>query len=187
MPKIVDHDARREELLEPCLELFSMQGFHSISMRKIANRLNVTTGTLYHYFDGKQAIFEQTIERIVRIDAQEAVTAVPNDAPWATKILHLAQFLKSRERRLVQIINITLDYKRHEREASQSLIDRVLSVYRSTISQQLGVVDEVQLDALFSLLIGQVIYRELNPAARPIEEQLIALLRFGGEVSASLS
>lgn len=187
MPKIVDHDARREELLEPCLELFASHGFHAISMREIARRLGVTTGTLYHYFEGKQTIFEQMIERIVRLDAREAVDAVPAGAPWPDKLLQLSYFLKSREHRLVQIINVVLDYKRHEGQASQELINRVLGVYRETIRLQLGVTDDLQLDALFSLLLGQLLYRELNPDARPIEEQFLALIQLGKEVGAEFS
>ena len=62
MPKIVDHDQRRAELLEPCLSLFASRGFHALSVREIARNLNVTTGTIYHYFQSKSELFEKMLE-----------------------------------------------------------------------------------------------------------------------------
>jgi AcrR family transcriptional regulator len=50
MPKIVDHDQYRKELLSKCFDLFAEKGYGSITMRQIAEGLNVSTGTLYHYF-----------------------------------------------------------------------------------------------------------------------------------------
>ena len=61
MPKIIDHDRYRAELLVKCFDLFTSQGYAAITMRQIAIGLNVSTGTLYHYFDSKEAIFEQMV------------------------------------------------------------------------------------------------------------------------------
>ena len=59
MPKIVDHEQYRKELLGKCFDLFAQKGYGSITMRQIAQGLGVSTGTLYHYFPSKQALFEQ--------------------------------------------------------------------------------------------------------------------------------
>jgi AcrR family transcriptional regulator len=64
MPKVVDHDAYRCELLSRCLELFSSKGYGSLTMRQIAESLDVSTGTLYHYFPSKEALFEQLLEQV---------------------------------------------------------------------------------------------------------------------------
>ncbi len=186
MPKIVDHDARREELLKPCLELFASRGFHAISMREIAKHLGVTTGTLYHYFDGKLALFEQMIDLVLAQDAKAALLEVPADQPWAAKLINLSQYLGKRETHFSQIIHVTLDYKRHEGERSRGLTDRVINAYLDSIQTQLGIVDEAQLDALFSVLLGVIVYRDLRPNAYPIERQLAALQLIGQEITNSL-
>jgi AcrR family transcriptional regulator len=59
MPKIVDHDKYRGELLEKSIQLFSQRGFGAVSMREIARELGISTGALYHYFPSKESIFEQ--------------------------------------------------------------------------------------------------------------------------------
>jgi AcrR family transcriptional regulator len=68
MPKIVDHDRYRKELLGKCFDLFAAKGYGSITMREIAQGLGVSTGTLYHYFPNKKVLFEQLIEQMAERD-----------------------------------------------------------------------------------------------------------------------
>ena len=71
MPKIVDRERYRNELLDRCFSLFTDPGYAAISMRQIAERLGVSTGTLYHYFDSKQAIFEKMVLSRIEKDMRE--------------------------------------------------------------------------------------------------------------------
>ncbi|MGB6015410.1 MAG: helix-turn-helix domain-containing protein, partial [Nodosilinea sp.] len=48
MPKIVDHDQYRREILDQCFDLFAEKGYAALTMRQIAQELGVSTGTLYH-------------------------------------------------------------------------------------------------------------------------------------------
>jgi AcrR family transcriptional regulator len=73
MPKIVDHEQYRKELLGKCFDLFADKGYGAITMRQIANSLEVSTGTLYHYFPSKQALFEQLVEEISQQDVMAAL------------------------------------------------------------------------------------------------------------------
>ena len=53
MPKVVDHDQQRSDLLAAAFDLFADRGYSATSMRALASGLGVSTGTLYHYFSGK--------------------------------------------------------------------------------------------------------------------------------------
>lgn len=64
MPKIVDSQQYRQELLSKCFDLFANRGYANVTTRQIAKELGVSTGTLYHYFPSKQALFEQLVEQI---------------------------------------------------------------------------------------------------------------------------
>ena len=61
MPKIVDHDKYRQEMLEKCFYLFSRKGYSNITMKDIADEIGVSTGTLYHYFPSKEDILGKLI------------------------------------------------------------------------------------------------------------------------------
>ncbi|NJL79674.1 MAG: helix-turn-helix transcriptional regulator, partial [Richelia sp. SM2_1_7] len=59
MPKIVDHEKYRKELLWKSFDLFAQKGYGSVTMREIAKELGVSTGTLYHYFPNKESLYLQ--------------------------------------------------------------------------------------------------------------------------------
>lgn len=62
MPKIVDHQKYRHELLARSFEYLADNGYASVTMRDLAKHLGVSTGTLYHYFPKKEAIFEELVD-----------------------------------------------------------------------------------------------------------------------------
>lgn len=71
-------DARAPEILEAALACFAQKGFAATRLDDIAARAGITKGTIYLYFDSKQALFEalarQSIaERLDQVKAQLAV------------------------------------------------------------------------------------------------------------------
>ena len=179
MPKIVDHDQKRIELLVPCLELFASRGFHALSVREIARTLDVTTGTLYHYFKNKTELFEKMLEHVIQLDVADALREVPAEQPWSTKLVQLAHYLSARERRFTQVVHVVLDFKRYEEGDTTPITRRVISAYRDTIQTQLNLQESAQIDVVFSLLMGIMLYRDLDADAKSVSEQMIALIQFG--------
>ncbi|MEM1256665.1 MAG: TetR/AcrR family transcriptional regulator [Cyanobacteria bacterium P01_H01_bin.21] len=78
MPKVVDHDRYRKELLTGCLDLFAERGYGSITMRQIAKGLGVSTGTLYHYFSSKESIFIQLVQELCEQDVYSFLAQAPD-------------------------------------------------------------------------------------------------------------
>ena len=70
MPKVAakDRDAfvesRQQEILEAALKLFARKGTDATSMEAIAQEVGLTKGTLYLYFESKQAIFEDLVPHL---------------------------------------------------------------------------------------------------------------------------
>jgi len=57
---------RPEEILDAALELFGEQGFARTKLDDVARRAGVSKGTLYLYFDSKEALFREMVRsRIV--------------------------------------------------------------------------------------------------------------------------
>ena len=63
MPKIIDHEARRRQVFEGSLDLFSNHGYSGLGMRQLA-ALGVSTGSLYHYFPNKSSLFEGMLRHL---------------------------------------------------------------------------------------------------------------------------
>ncbi len=75
MPKIVDHDQYRKTLLDRAFDLFAEKGY-AITMRQIAQGLGVSTGTLYHYFPSKEALFEQLVIELAERDLSRIIQEI---------------------------------------------------------------------------------------------------------------
>jgi TetR/AcrR family transcriptional regulator len=60
----------KKEILDTALQLFSENGFHNVSMQQIAEASEFSVGTLYNFFNSKEALFEEMInncgERIIK-------------------------------------------------------------------------------------------------------------------------
>ncbi|BCJ45842.1 hypothetical protein GCM10010168_57380 [Actinoplanes ianthinogenes] len=65
MPKIVDHDQRRSEIVEAYLAVVARDGLSAATSRAIAAELNIGTGALWHYFDGFDDVAAGAYKRIV--------------------------------------------------------------------------------------------------------------------------
>ncbi|WP_250034949.1 TetR/AcrR family transcriptional regulator [Paractinoplanes maris] len=71
MPKIVDHDQRRTEIVEAFLAVVGRDGPAAASSRAIAAELGVGAGALWHYFDSLDAVVAAACRRVLeRTDAR---------------------------------------------------------------------------------------------------------------------
>jgi AcrR family transcriptional regulator len=70
MPKIVDHDARRAELVAAVWRLASREGLDAVTMRGVAAEAGWSTGAVAHYFADKEELvlfaFETVADRVGR-------------------------------------------------------------------------------------------------------------------------
>ncbi len=65
MPKIIDHDERRREIVEVAKRIILKGGFEAATMRSIAAEAGFANGALKHYFPGKESIVAATFETIL--------------------------------------------------------------------------------------------------------------------------
>lgn len=64
MPKIVDHEARRERIAEAALDQIGRHGLDRVRLADIGRAVGATTGTVTHYFDGKDALLAAALDRL---------------------------------------------------------------------------------------------------------------------------
>lgn len=58
-------DERRDDILQAARELFLTKAYDKTTMQDIMRKLNIAKGTIYHYFDSKEAILEAVVEMLV--------------------------------------------------------------------------------------------------------------------------
>jgi TetR/AcrR family transcriptional repressor of bet genes len=80
MPKIVDHDKRRDEIALIACRVVAEHGFEKASMVRIARGAGYTTGMLAHYFDSKQDIIIAALRLILRRIEERLTQPAPGAA-----------------------------------------------------------------------------------------------------------
>jgi AcrR family transcriptional regulator len=62
-PKSASHDLKREEILELAAQCFARQSFPAASMNDIAAACGTSKARLYHYYESKEAILLDLLDR----------------------------------------------------------------------------------------------------------------------------
>jgi TetR/AcrR family transcriptional regulator, transcriptional repressor of bet genes len=80
MPKIVDHDQRRDEIALVACRVVAENGFEQATIVRIAREAGYTTGMVAHYFDTKQDIIVAALRLNLR-RIEERLTRPSGEAP----------------------------------------------------------------------------------------------------------
>ncbi|MCU0526147.1 MAG: TetR/AcrR family transcriptional regulator [Elainella sp. Prado103] len=159
MPKIVDHDQYRKELLHQSFDLFAEKGY-AITMRQIAQGLGVSTGTLYHYFPSKESLFEQLVLEVVTQDILRVTDELKLAANLVERIEMVFWFIEKNQDRCFKQMLLWMDYSQHQnregkecRELEKRLEDKVYSM----LGEALGIKDPDLLVLISSLIDGLIL------------------------------
>jgi AcrR family transcriptional regulator len=100
MPKIVDHDQRRDQIALVACRVVAENGFDQATIVRIAREAGYTTGMVAHYFDTKQDIIIAALRLILR-RIEERLTRPSGDAP-ADLLTVLSEALPIDEQRYIE-------------------------------------------------------------------------------------
>ncbi|MFZ1906652.1 MAG: TetR family transcriptional regulator C-terminal domain-containing protein, partial [Steroidobacteraceae bacterium] len=81
MPKIVDHEKRRDEIALVACRVVARHGFEQTTIVRIAREAGYTTGMVAHYFDTKQDIIIAALRLILRRIEERLAAATRTTQP----------------------------------------------------------------------------------------------------------
>jgi len=174
MPKIVDHDAYREELLEKCFSLFSKKGFHKVSMREICKEVGVSTGTMYHYFSSKDKILEQMLPWAVEANI---VAFARNTKPELTvqeRLDKLGTFWLEREDYNKNLILLAIDLFRNNSGQAEEVFDYAIKSYKNSLSTSLNIGPQLS-KVIYVYALGLAFHSLLTPKSFSYKEEMLFL------------
>ena len=194
MPKIVDHEHRRQELVEAVWRVIGRVGIDGVTIREIAVESGYSTGALAHYFRTKDDVLRAALERADN-NIKLRLERIPADAHPTAALRHVLQeALPLDDRRAFEL---TLDVNFWARALNQpslrALQHRDHDVWRSIVmervteAQRAGVIDTDRpaadvTDVLVAFVDGLglqgLVYPELLTQERIdvlLDAQLIAL------------
>ena len=87
---------KRKQIIDGARTVFHASGFDAASMNEIARVAGVSKGTLYVYFDSKEALFEALIRQDKREQAEQSCRIDPSDADVRETLVNVGYRLVSR-------------------------------------------------------------------------------------------
>jgi len=84
---------KRSDILQATLELIAERGFHDAPMAEISRKAGVAAGTIYRYFESKEALItalHRELEEEINVTLREGC---PDDRPLRERFIHLVRCL----------------------------------------------------------------------------------------------
>lgn len=187
--------AMQDEVFRVASEILREEGFAGLTMERIARQAGVSRGTLYNYFDDRDAVLDLVEERTIEpmLDATREIAA--GDLPADEKLARIAEWIFSaafKDRALiialvpVKAIGTHRSNQARRRAAALQAVEQVVSqgiaagLFKDLPKRQVA---ETYLSTIAGLLDGMTLSGELRPAEQIVPTMMEILL--GGLRSAT--
>lgn len=180
MPKIVDHDQRREEIALSVMKAVAKFGLERVKLEHVAQEAKCTTGLLMHFYPNKKAMLNAAMEIVVTAlgERYEAAVNEPDLVEGLSSVLPLDTERK-REWKVWLSYWGGAPFKPQDRSRTHAFYNKnhvwirnllELAVERGEISA--GIDIDAAADHLVGLTDGIGIRATLDPSAWPAEAQI---------------
>ncbi|WP_414053388.1 TetR/AcrR family transcriptional regulator [Macrococcus equi] len=80
MPKIIDHDEKKQEILTIAYENIQKQGKQGTSVRSIASNANMTPGQIRYYFPNQTQLLQEVLNMLSKHIEEQIFSLLSNNA-----------------------------------------------------------------------------------------------------------
>ena len=131
MAIVVEHDKRKQEILQKSLDVFIEEGYEDATFQKIADRCGITRTTLYIYFKNKHEIFLGSIKELLaelEISLKKIMnTSSLNSELSLRKVLStLADSIESNKKLFSVLLNYLMQLKKSGVDTNERVLRRVI-------------------------------------------------------------
>jgi AcrR family transcriptional regulator len=102
MPKIVDHDARREEIAEALWRVVRRDGIGAASVRTVAAEAGWSPGAVRYYFPDQTGLLGFALELVTRRVSERVAALRPTGSPQTWALRYLEQVMPLDDERLAE-------------------------------------------------------------------------------------
>ncbi|UBF24609.1 TetR/AcrR family transcriptional regulator [Kovacikia minuta CCNUW1] len=179
MPKIVDSEQYRSELLHKCFDLLAEKGYANVTTRQLSKELGISTGAMYHYFPSKKALFEQLVEELGRQDVAALQQMVVGANTLHQKLAALEKYLIDNEDYFIKQTAIWTDFCINSNAgevSSNAVFKRVDEQYCQAIAAALGLSNPRVTQFIWTLINGVLLEQVSQRDSKVFGEQVHLLI-----------
>ena len=135
-------EIRRNEILDAAERLLVTKGYEQMAINDLVEELQIAKGTVYHYFDSKQALLEALVERMVDQIEQRSLLIVrdPNLSALEKLLRHFAsteQWKRTHQSLVMEFLHVWYDDENAivHRKLSRAGVKRIVPLLSRIIQQ----------------------------------------------------
>lgn len=153
-----DRGDKREAILDAALELFAERGFHGTAVPLVAERAKVGAGTIYRYFESKEALVNALYQLWKGKLAAAVMSDFPFDAPVRRQFhvfwRRMAEFVRSYPRAFsfMQLHHSAPCLDPQSRQIESALVMQAATFLEHTTRQQ--VTKDLPPNLLIAIVLG---------------------------------
>ena len=165
---VIDHEARKSEIIRKSIELFARDGYNGVTFQKIADGCGIARTTLYKYFRNKREIFNYAIWESSNILSQIYASILKYDQPVPVRLKNIMDAVLNMLFEQRTMLTVILDYILAAQRSGHSLernIDGHTIILRRII-QRLTVegIRKGELRPINSRLATNLLYSQVETA-----------------------
>jgi AcrR family transcriptional regulator len=172
---------KRTELLQRAVEIFSSRGYRATSMKNLADQVNLSKSTLYHYFTSKQELLVAIYDGVMMenmVAARRITEGIQSPAGSLRQMLADRVSYTCRNHRILQI------FHEEEAELPKRLMKKVRESRRAYQMVMIDLLEKGLAEGLFEFNSNPMIvancllgacnwsYKWYNPSGSKTPEQL---------------
>ena len=131
MAIVVEHDKRKQEILQKSLDVFIEEGYEDATFQKIADRCGITRTTLYIYFKNKHEIFLGSIKELLS-EVETNLKQIMSDSTLSSEtalrkvLASLTDACESNKKLFSVLLNYLMQLKKSGVDTSERVRRRVI-------------------------------------------------------------
>ncbi len=124
MPKQIDKQEKREEILDAAVRTFGRHGFHFTRMIDVAHEANIGKGTIYEYFSSKTDLLNAAFKRYMNMLQQNTEKLLAEPVSPVEKLRRIVQTILETTAQNPELILVFFDFWIHSvHDGDQQEID----------------------------------------------------------------
>lgn len=162
MPKIVDYESKKQEIIEKARIVFAKRGYRNTNLSHISKKCGIGRTTLYQYFANKDEIFYHTMgSTLEEIKSQVNVIALDEQLTFVDKLKKIIHKLTEEQKHnntFILLLEVWLVLKRENNETLEKLKDYTREL-KSTLEELIAeAINAKEIKPIDSKSLAETIY-----------------------------
>ncbi|WP_053218415.1 TetR/AcrR family transcriptional regulator [Virgibacillus senegalensis] len=173
MPKIVNHEQRRNQIAEAAWRVILKHGMEGVTVRKVAEEAGLSLGALRYYFSNQEGLLRYAINLVKDRVAERIKQIISRDLPPKQKMLNvLLEIVPTNQqtRAEMEVWFTFISYARHHRHLLEEEGDGILQAIQLMFGylQKKGLLRkgldiELETEKLYAIVDGLALHAMLEP------------------------